>query len=70
MTLRDRVARLESMLENVLQKLPSGSVQLSNSIQSPRNLSDTEDDLGSWDRVDPRAPFVSILNDAEVSYLV
>lgn len=70
MTLRDRVTRLESILENVLQSLPSSRVQLSNSVESARNLSDTEDDVGPWDRVDPRVPFVFILNDAEVSYLV
>ncbi|KUJ13490.1 uncharacterized protein LY89DRAFT_158891 [Mollisia scopiformis] len=71
MSLRDRVARLESMLETVLQRLPNDNSQESREILSNENLSDAEDvsakDItASWDHLDPRAPFVSILDDAEL----
>jgi hypothetical protein len=65
MTLRERVARLESVLEKVLKILPSGIIQ-DNSYAVPQSSSDTEDITTNGHDLDNRAPFVSILDDAEV----
>ncbi|KAF8856413.1 hypothetical protein BDZ45DRAFT_476265 [Acephala macrosclerotiorum] len=66
LTLRDRVARLESMLDTVMQVLPNSAVQHSKPIGFSGSDSDTEDITESWGEVDDRAPFVSVLDNAEL----
>lgn len=49
-----------------MQMLPDGAAQNSNCMGSSRSDSDADDIVESWDEVDDRPPFVSVLDHAEV----
>jgi len=66
-TLRERVARLESLLGNKLQVASGESYQDARPLNMFPNMAEASDIETPASGADRRAPFVSILDDAEVN---
>jgi hypothetical protein len=67
MTLRERVTRLESLLETVLPMTPGQNFQDASTLNSPPSALEASDIEVPASGTDPQAPFLSMLGEAEVN---